>query len=205
MAAIAIGLSALIILAAVMPDQYRERFMTIGSVSADGTSGASSSGYGRIRGLLFGLDLMMQRPLTGVGIGNFYWYFGVAGEGFFKAHNMIGTLTGELGLLGVATFIYLIVNFMRNIKYVRMRYFQYGWKPDFYLHTAIAIKLGIILLFVQGLFSHNLLRMNWYVFGALSVVLANLIASRSKAEDVRLNTVADMSDSEAPAIEQKGL
>ncbi len=202
-AAIAIGLSAIIILAAVMPDQYRERFMTIGSVSAESTSGASTSALGRIKGLFFGLELMMQRPLTGVGIGNFSWYFGKSGHGFFKAHNMMGTLAGELGLLGIGTFFFLIITFLRNVKYVRMRYSQSGWKPDFNFNIASAIKLGIIMLFVLGLFGHNLFRMNWYIFGAFSVVLANLTAVRLQADSE--SSDIDLSPADASAIEQKGL
>jgi len=176
--AVVVALCALLAFVAVMPGQYRDRFMTIFSVGSDDAHGAGASAYGRINGLILGFQFMLSNPLTGVGIGNFSWQHRASGGDWTDAHSLVGKLVGELGLLGVAAFSLFIFRFIRNIKYIRMKYYSNDWKPDLVFYMTEAIKIGLIMLFIQGIFGHNLFRDNWYIFAAYSVVLANLVTAR---------------------------
>jgi O-antigen ligase len=121
---------------------------------------------------------MLINPITGVGIGNFGWYHASIGEDWTDAHNLVGKLVGELGLLGVAAFIFFIIRFVQNIKYIRMKYLKSDKPPDFLFYITEAIRIGVIMLFVQGMFGHNLYRDNWYLFAAFTVIMVNILSSK---------------------------
>lgn len=195
--AFAVALAVLAIFAAAMPGQYQERFLTIFAVGQEDQFGAGDSAYGRINGLILGFKFLLKNPVTGVGIGNFGWHHHlVAGGDWTSAHNLVGKLVGELGLLGVATFVFFIVRFAQAIKYVKMKYRECRWRPDFVFYTAEAVKIGLIMLFVQGLFGHNLFRDNWYIFAGYIVVASNLVSQRNKIEQQARQTALPVPASE---------
>lgn len=174
-----LALAALAVFAVFMPQQYKERFLSIGNIGLEDETGAGASAYGRINGMILGFKFLLMNPATGVGIGNFGWHHAASeGGDWTSAHSLIGTLFGELGLLGAAAFIYFIIIFLQNIKYIRMKYFSTDWQPDFVFYMTEAIKTSLILLFVQGFFGHNLYRSNWYFFASFIIILTYLVKKR---------------------------
>ena len=165
----------------LMPGQYHDRMATITDLS--GESGAAESARGRIDGLVAGLKFMIQRPLTGVGIGNFSWANLRFGNGvWLDAHNLLGKLAGELAIPGLLTFGYFIYVFFKSIRRIRKKYAENGWVADFMYHVNDALMVSLIMLFWQGITGHNLYRFNWYFFAALTLVLTNNLAKRSRCE-----------------------
>jgi len=178
-----VAVAVLVALGVSMPQQYSDRFMTIFHVGESDVDGAGASAYGRINGLILGFKFFTKNPITGVGIDNFgLWHHREPGGDWTDAHNLIGKLVGELGLLGVITFFFFVYRFSKTIAGVRQKYRDNDWDPDFLYHLSEAIKIGLIMLFVQGLFGHNLYRGNWYFFAAFVVTVAKLVEMRMERE-----------------------
>jgi hypothetical protein len=181
--AIIFAVAALALIAVIMPDQYRQRFMSIGqiaSVGEDDEFGAGASAYGRINGIVLGFQFLMKNPLTGIGIGNFGWQHKAGGGDWTSAHSLIGQVMGELGLVGIAAFVFFVTRMAQSIRRVRRKYAEFGWPRDFPYYLSEAIKIGVIMLFVQGMGGHNLFRTNWYFFAAFLVILGNLVTARNQ-------------------------
>lgn len=195
--AMAAVLAVVAVVAATMPGQYQERFLTILAVGEEDEYGAGASAYGRINGLILGFQFLLQNPLTGIGIGNFRWHHRASGGDWTDAHNLVGKLVGELGLLGVIAFIFFLLRYVQNIKYVRWKYLESDSSPDFVFYMTEAVKLGLIMLFVQGLFSHNLYRFNWYIFAGFLAVMANLVKLRFEGEKPAEKTAVESPTGEA--------
>jgi len=140
-----------------------------------------ASAYGRINGMILGFKFLLKNPATGVGINNFGWHHAhTEGGDWTSAHSLIGTLIGELGLLGAAAFIYFIIIFIQNIKYIRQKYFSTDLRPDFIFYMTEAIKVSLVLLFIQGFFGHNLYRDNWYFMASFIIILTCLVKKKLK-------------------------
>lgn len=68
-----------------------------------------------------GLDLLTQRPLTGVGMGQYHVADGLRygrRGGWVTAHNSFLQIAGELGVLGLAIFVMLIFSAIRSARRV---------------------------------------------------------------------------------------
>ena len=177
------------IVAVLAPDQYKDRFMSIFHVTASAEEdefGAAESARGRINGLILGFKFLLKNPITGVGIGNFGWHHHMEpGGDWTDAHNLIGKLVGELGFLGIAAFTFFITRFVQSIRYVKRTFFERGWQSDFLFYMTQAVLVGLIMLFVQGMFGHNLYRDNWYVYAAFIVIISKLVEQRLQSEQKR--------------------
>ncbi|KAA3632299.1 MAG: hypothetical protein DWP97_11275 [Calditrichaeota bacterium] len=178
-----------------MPDQYKERFGTIFSVyDSNDTTGANESAQGRIEGLVKGFVFLSQRPLFGVGIGNFKWQNRVQYGKWLDSHNLIGKLVGELGIAGIISFgffLYTIIATLQMIKYI---YHKYKWEYDFNWYLVEAIFYSLIILAYQGLISHNLFRDNWYAIACFVVIMSTLIKNRVELEKSRKHKELDVTD-----------
>ncbi len=152
----------MVVLWYIMPADLRTRFETI--VDPDvGPASAATSARGRIQGFFTGLDLWNQEPLSGCGIGA--WR--MATESEIESHNLYGQLLGETGTLGALTFLFLLFAFASNVRSIRARS---GSTRDFVPALAVGIGQSILLLLVEGNFSHNLFRYNWAWFAAFLVI-----------------------------------
>ncbi|HPC11880.1 MAG TPA: O-antigen ligase family protein, partial [candidate division Zixibacteria bacterium] len=177
-----VAFAVLVCIAAVMPDQYQNRFMSIFRINEQDEFGASDSARGRINGFKLGFKFLLKNPLTGVGISNFGWHHHLEPNGdWTDAHNLVGKLVGELGLIGVAAFSFFIARFAGTLKLIKRLYDEHGWPPDFLFQMRQAIKIGLIMLFVQGLFGHNLFRDNWYFTAGFIVIVSKIVWDRHLA------------------------
>jgi O-antigen ligase len=177
--ALVVGVLLIAGIAAVMPEQYVERFASIAryDVLDDGT-GAAHSAQGRIKGLKIGFEILLERPLTGVGIGCFGLYNYQHHGSWLQAHNLPGQLMGELGLLGLLAFGYFVYKLISNIKSVRSKLRTLGRFNDFTYHMVTACAVSVGLLFFMGLFGHNLYRFNWYLIAAFVAIMGRLVQQR---------------------------
>ena len=178
-----VAVFVIVAVAAVMPDQYKARFMTVFHIEGKDKTGAAESAQGRINGLIWGLKFLMERPLTGVGIGNFRWAYRMQGGIWLDAHNLIGKLAGELGLPGIIAFVYFLIVYFRSLKLVRLRYLEREWEEDLYWFLLKALHVSMITLLFQGIFGHNLYRYNWYVYACFLVMIVQLENRRIVADE----------------------
>jgi putative inorganic carbon (HCO3(-)) transporter len=94
--------------AGLLPSQFSDRYKSIGTYEED------ASAMGRIDAWKAGTQMMLTRPLTGVGIGCFDIAFGqkYRPAGFFSnkwmaPHNTLVQIGGETGLIGLSLWLWM--------------------------------------------------------------------------------------------------
>ena len=166
----------------IMPLELRNRFTTIIDPSV-GPANAQVSAKSRTEGLYLGLGLWSRYPVTGCGPGAWIPATGSAVE----SHNLFGEVPGELGSLGVLSFMAVVgllyYNVFRITKLTRNSYYE---SDLFYKRLAHSIGLAVTVMLLMGYGAHNLYRFSWVWYGALLVVarrtLTDEVDSRSKNE-----------------------
>jgi len=180
--ALGASLIGILLVIAVMPEQYQDRLFSLANMFGEDTSGAAESARGRLEGIVVGLRLFLMRPLTGVGIGVFgrahYIVDGIPTD----AHSLIGQLVGELGLVGLVAFIWFVTVKVRYMKSLIDEYHSRRWSPDILYRITQALQAALILLFVQGFSGHNLFRYNWYIFAGFVSIMTFIAADRIAQE-----------------------
>jgi O-antigen ligase len=157
-----LGLVALGLLWFVLPGDTQDRLKTIIDPKS-GRRDARESAEGRWQGFLAGVEMFRREPITGVGVGNFVPYRKAWVDGVpLEAHNLIGQLVGEMGIVGVVTFVVLLAAIWRNCRRtLALSKVLPSESMDVLLRLALACRETLVLLFFLGLFGHNLLRFNW--------------------------------------------
>jgi hypothetical protein len=165
---------------AALPSALQNRFETIIDPEV-GPANAQTSAQGRIEGLLTGMKLWDESPVTGCGPGA--WR--PASGSKLESHNLYGQIIGELGSLGAIAFAAVLAGFWFNLRWIRKTYQMYPeWGRDFLFHVAQAISLGVILLLFEGNFSHNLYRYHWLWFGGFLIIVRHCVQERINAQAV---------------------
>jgi len=162
---------AILVIWAVMPSQYQQRFESITNLNTeDDVTGAAASAESRLKFLGYAFGMFMDRPLFGYGLGNFGTAMGMVYQGaWLQAHTLPGQLISEMGLTGVIAFSLWMIFLFSNIKKLR-HYFRLSGNT-FMSNMTIAMKTHILLMFFMGLGGHNLFRYNWFIISAVLVLL----------------------------------
>ena len=172
----------LAIFIAFMPSQDRERFATIFKIYEKDNTGAAESAQGRIDGLVKGFVFMTQKPIFGCGIGSFKWenrhQYGI----WLDAHNLLGKLMGELGIMGLLTFGFFLYVLFKTIQMLKYLYHKYKWEYNFERALIDAVLYSLIMLLFQGLIGHNLFRFNWYINACFVVIITTIVNDRIEQE-----------------------
>jgi O-antigen ligase len=164
-----------------MPLQYRERFMTTFDFKKNPS--ATESAMGRIEGLKVGTKMFLDRPLLGVGVGNFGVAHGMLyspprERSWMEAHNVIAQIGGETGILGLITFTGFLIACMRGAARARSMLSSVDTaEAKGIVAVCRACMAAFWLLLVLGQFGHNMMRYNWYLNAGL--VSACLIMASS--------------------------
>ena len=204
---LAYGFLALIMLVAlimVMPEQYKDRFMTATEVVTD--EGPDQSAKGRIEGLRDGFLLFLKHPITGVGAGCYQVARGMEFGEYVSSHFMLGELIADGGIIGTGTFVFFIYALFWSIRESR-RYLRNRRKNRdnrFLLGLVEGIMVSLWVLFLQGLGTHNLYRFNWYFFAALVAVAHRLTVIARAAEEAEETDETDPSPPALTAPESSG-
>jgi succinate dehydrogenase hydrophobic anchor subunit len=149
-----------------LPEELQNRFETI--VNPDvGPANAKESGQGRIEGLINGFALLQASPLSGVGPGA--WR--PATGSFIESHNLYGQIMGELGMLGIATFSFLLLCYALNLHAMKKLRSQFpDSRNDLLFTLPSSIGVAIFLLLFMGNFGHNLFRFTWLWYGGFLII-----------------------------------
>lgn len=188
----------LAMVAVVMPDQYKERFVSTTDLSSD--TGAAESARGRLEGLEHGFKLWMQSPITGVGAGCYAIARGVEFGIYMSSHNMLGELIAESGVVGLAAFGFFVWAVFTTLRKARRWLAANRDSPDNRMMFGLAegILVGYALLFLLGLAGHNLYRYNWFFFGALVTVIWRLVALQIDRGTAPPETTRDQVETATP-------
>jgi O-antigen ligase len=164
----------------LIPGALQSRFETIVDPSR-GPANAQESALGRVEGVIIGLHLWQENPLSGCGPGA--WI--PASGSLIHAHNLFGQVVGEMGTLGLLTFLGILLCFWLNLRKLRLIYRSHPeWRQDFPHRLTQAIQSGLLLLLFLSTFGHTLFRFNWVWYGAFLVILWHILVARSQEEDL---------------------
>ena len=141
---------------------------------------------GRVETARAGWMMMLNNPVTGVGIGGFgHEYYQMAqtsdelelvmsryGERGLSAHNLYVQVGGQLGILGLALYLFLVVIAWKNVRNAEIIFFN---NQDEAMYTiSRALKIFLIAFMIIGITSSGMgSKMFWIVVG-LSVSLNRL-------------------------------
>ncbi len=156
---------------AVLPDQYKNRYMTL--TDTDDLNEVSSGRWDIWKN---GIRMFINRPILGVGAGAFKWAnkSGDFGRGKFIApHNIYIQLLSTTGIIGFAAwfwFIYLFTGQLRRFMAGLKDHDELRWMQLF----SSSFMISLIALFISGLFVHSLYRYTWYMMAALTAAMSNI-------------------------------
>ena len=175
-----------------MPAEYQDRYKTILPFVEDplreGKTSEEESAHGRIAGFEIAWQMFMDRPVLGVGAGNFPWawrspdtpYNYRGRKAYFQPHNLPGKILSELGLLGFLSFGAYILTVWGELRAARAELAARAEASPLLSGLPSALTIQLIALLVSGLSSHSVYRVDWYVVGALAVVVNRLAAQYTR-------------------------
>ena len=156
----------------LMPSEYQDRLSTVWNPEA-ARADARASAEGRIQGMQAGLRMFQDYPFCGVGLGNFIAYRVTNIDGApLLAHNLLGQMLGETGLIGAGTFLLMIFAVLWNCRQtIRLTHDHPVPYMELYAQLASAFMQAIVLLVFFGLSLHNMYRFQWLWIAAFSLLL----------------------------------
>jgi O-antigen ligase len=173
------GLVGLVVLAAVLPDELQNRYLSIID-SRYAPPNALESADGRIDGIVLGYKLWQTSPMFGTGPATFV----LQNSKGLQPHNLYGQVLSELGLCGVLGLLAMVGCFFMNWRESRRLVLSDPYcEPahDFTYQVARAVGINVILMLVMGAAGHNLFRYNWQWFAAFSAIALHCLRMRAVA------------------------
>jgi len=143
------------------------------------TGNLDDSGESRLVGLKNGFEMLVRRPLLGVGPG----CYPIARRAWFGwglwAHNHYGELMGDLGLIGtIVWFIFLKKYFLSAWKYIKTT-----TENSVIKSVCYAIVVTTIIRLLLGMGTHSVYIFIWYMMAGIIVVVNRLNQQKEPAEE----------------------
>jgi putative inorganic carbon (hco3(-)) transporter len=164
----------------VMPDQYRTRYMEF-SETGENINHVSS---GRWEIWQAGLQMIVARPVLGVGAGAFPWAYASGNFGppkFMEPHNIYIQVLATTGIVGTAIWVFFLSELFKVLRRIAA---EVRRRPE--IAWALTYRNGLLLvlvgLFVAGMFGHSLFRYTWYIAAAMTVALEGIIGHAEDQE-----------------------
>ena len=151
-------------------EMQQERYL---SIYRDDVRGASTA-QGRIDGIVKDIEVAMNNPIFGHGLGTSLEANYNIGRSVFRSHNLVMEVWQEIGLVGLLIFSFFVATGIRNLIRTLKRIGQEADKP--LLGLAKGIRAWLVLNLIFCVFSYGLSSYSWYLFGGLSVVVMRLSA-----------------------------
>jgi len=177
----------------VLPGQYKQRYLTVGSYAIGGQLDASNEL--RLRVWKAGMVMFLEHPIVGVGAGQFPTAYGMAltrHEAWMNPHNLLLQVACELGIVGLVAFGYFLSRLLKANHHV----LSLRDDPDLRFNYQVALACGAMLVgvLVLSCVSHTLYRPYWYLIGGL------IAANCSIAEAIRQRQAAPAEEQPAAAF-----
>ena len=179
----AMGVIALVVGFTAIPAQYKERYTTITKSTLDGSS------TGRVHAWLTGAQMVVDRPLFGVGAGCFgtahaLQYSQGLRKNWLESHSLYVQVPSELGIVGAIAFFGFMAQFLKlNRRTAASLAGDKAWRWEHRL--LLALFTGFIVLIISGFFGHSLYRRTWYIYAALGLAIWRLYRN-SGTEQARI-------------------
>ena len=167
-----------------MPQQYKDRYLTVKSYAQGGE--LDESNELRIRVWKAGWRMFLDHPVLGVGAGQFRTAYGTVYSGrahgpWMQPHNLLVQVGCELGLVGLVIFghfLFQIVKANRSILQLR-------GKSPYKVNYEVGVACGALLagVAVASVFGHTLYRPYWYLLGGM-VAANRFVADQTEKSEV---------------------
>jgi len=182
----------------LMPQDSKGRFRNIWDPeSGPAAESAHVSGQGRIVGLKQGMEMFRRFPLTGVGLGNFISYRMTYLDGVnLVAHNTIGGVLGETGIVGgVAFLIFVSGVFINCSRTKRLAAQNRVMGVQLMKQLAVACRNSMALILFLGMFGDMQHRPQLYWIAAFGLLAYKFTVTRIEMESTaNLQSVATATD-----------
>ncbi|MDP1930765.1 MAG: O-antigen ligase family protein [Gammaproteobacteria bacterium] len=156
-----------------LPGDYLGRIGTITDIDSDVTNSAQI----RLRDYIAAVNLAIDNPLTGTGIGtNMLAMNEARGETWTLIHNVYLTLAVELGVPGVTLFIMLLIASIRSTQSMLLRTKGKAGLFDLYC-LAEGLKVSLIAFSVAALFHPVAYHFYFYYIAGLAMALTQINVS----------------------------
>lgn len=162
----------------IIPKQYQNRYETMTSGHID------ASTQGRFDAWKAGVEMLLDKPIFGVGPGAFKTgYFDRKGI-WVSSHSLYVEVFATTGLVGLAVWLYFLYILMKKVKYL----YDYNtddrvtWVKTHFFARAMFAALAVLL--AGGIFGHILYRDSWFIIGGFTIVRINMLEA---AEREKLN------------------
>lgn len=167
------GLSLL----AFMPTGYADRLSTITDISADRTGSAE----GRWKDFQIALDLVVHHPVIGAGIGQDILAMNESrGRGWTSVHNAFLQYAVDLGLPGLALFVWLYMACLRSARAVEQYAARQPALRDL-THLAAGVQVALVAFAVAAFFHPIAYQFYFFSVGGLAVALKRAYVTESEA------------------------
>lgn len=170
---------------AALPAEHQARFSTLGQASEEGTAKSRMELWHK------GMLMFVDRPLNGVGIGAFpiansvySEKTGLDAEPFHESHSLYVEVASALGVPGVVALFMFFGTYLLSMHRSRR---QMGDDPDWEFESNViaGMMLSSAALLVAGIFGHNMMRRNWYIYAAVAVATYRVLTTWHAARSVR--------------------
>lgn len=166
-----------VVLWAALPTSVKARYMSALSMQ----SAVEANSYQlRLMSWNGGWHMFLSNPLTGIGIEGYnaangmkFWP-GPGRKQWFDAHSLFFKIIGELGLVGLITFIGFVVKMVRANSRLRRLLVERCEDPVLCAYPKAA-NYTILFLLLVGYGTHDLYRSTWYLLAALTGALALIL------------------------------
>ena len=165
---------ALVVAWLLMPARYQERLLSVQQYQQDASS------VGRLQAWAAGWRMFVERPVLGVGAGNFstahaLHYSRLSHPSWLNAHSVYVQVLAELGVLGGLCFVALLWVYFRTHWRMRRGLREAGLSGHWAFLVSQALEVSMIATLVTGIWGHNLYRFRYPMLAALTVALWSLV------------------------------
>jgi putative inorganic carbon (hco3(-)) transporter len=187
----------------LLPREYILRYLTVEYYAKGGKLDASNEL--RLQIWRVGEKIFLKYPIFGVGAGQFSTAYGqifLAGRhaAWMNPHNLLLQLACELGIVGLAAFVYFMWQIVKGIRFVLRKKRNREFALNYQLAIACSVMcMGVLILSLVG---HTLYRPYWYLLAGLvaanrNIVYAKLrkrVKSHSQTSEVSYNATEDVTE-----------
>jgi O-antigen ligase len=172
----------------IMPPQVQERL----GIGGETNKAAASSTERRLTYVTFGMDLFMESPIVGLGLGSFADRYAHSKFEFFRtgdevariAHNMYLEILIAMGILGFVPFILLLVmplfwlqQIVTNLKLKAMG------------EIAKMVQISLLAFLTIGVFSSSQFDKPLWLLVGLASIIPTILKMEEKEREERLQGI----------------
>jgi O-antigen ligase len=185
------ALVAIVLALPLLPPGYVDRLTTLGQIgTVDATTDVSIRA--RTAETTAGIEMFLDHPVTGVGIGNYKDHYpeyardqGIdARRKAREPHNLYLEIAAETGLPGIAAFVFLIGGTFAAVVAGRRRFAAAGLQDE--AGASYAVGVALVGYLITSLFLHmDFARLFWLITGvalALPGIASREAAARPERE-----------------------